>query len=273
MADFNTTRSFDLAIPSTVVAGTPVDCSTAAKGPRSIIMPAGTGLVRLFVAGKEAGHYDPVMTFMLGSSVQEKVIRDEQTGDEAQFAWARIDRLSGSGALAAQIVGEPIPGGAQGDAGPAGPAGATGATGPAGPTGATGSAGPAGPTGPTGGTGAAGATGATGDAGATGATGPAGPDYTVTTVKTGAYTAAAGELVRCDPSGAGFNVTLPAVGGGNAGKRIRVENVTTSGNSITVLPTGADTIEGAANAEIAGAYDGRSFLSDGVSMWMMGRED
>ena len=69
------------------------------------------------------------------------------------------------------------PTGPQGDTGPTGPQGATGATGPqgdTGPTGATGATGPTGPQGDTGPTGPQGDTGPTGPQGDTGPTGPQG---------------------------------------------------------------------------------------------------
>jgi hypothetical protein len=165
MADFNTIRSFDLAIPATITAGTPVDCSTASTRPKTLILPAGNGIVALYVALKELGNYTFVKTYSLSSAPTHQEV------NAPDFAWARLDRISGSGAGTAQLGGEPIPGGAQGDAGPTG---ATGATGPAGATGATGAAGAAGATGATGPAGPAGADGADGADGATGATGATG---------------------------------------------------------------------------------------------------
>jgi hypothetical protein len=166
MADYNKVRSFDIAIPSTVTTGTPVDVSTAGDRGKSLILPAGSGIVALYVAGKEAGNYAFVKTYSLSSTpTTAEVVAPN-------FLWARLDRISGSGALTAQLTGEPIPGGAQGDTG------ATGATGATGPAGATGSTGSTGSTGPTGATGAAGAAGAVGATGATGAAGAAGSDGT-----------------------------------------------------------------------------------------------
>jgi hypothetical protein len=167
--DYNTIRSFDLAIPSTAGTGTPVDCSTASTDDKSLILPAGNGQIRLYVAGKELGNYvfiPPAYTLGAATQTAEIVAPD--------FGWARLDRYSGTGAGTAQITGGPIPGGAQGDTGATGATGAAGATGPAGATGAAGAAGATGATGPTGAAGADGADGADGSDGATGATGATG---------------------------------------------------------------------------------------------------
>lgn len=64
-----------------------------------------------------------------------------------------------------------------------------------------------------------------------------------TAVKTSAYTAGYGELVLCNPTGAGFTVNLPAAVLG--GKPIIVKNDSTSTNNITIDGAGAETIDGA----------------------------
>jgi hypothetical protein len=144
--------------------------------------------------------------------------------------------------------------------GPAGPTGSTGATGATGPTGATGS---------TGATGAAGATGGTGPQGIQGVQGVAGSEFDISAIKTADYTAVAGALVRCDPTALGFAITLPAISGGNVGKHIVVENVSTSTNTITITPAGSDTIEGAASVTITTGHGSRNLVSDGVSDWIL----
>lgn len=86
--------------------------------------------------------------------------------------------------------------------------------------------------------------------------------------KTGAYSADIGELVKVDPSGGGFAVTLPtAVGYANQG--ITIKNVTNSTNAVTFNTTGGQTMDGAASGadQIDTAYETVTFISDG-SNWM-----
>lgn len=79
--------------------------------------------------------------------------------------------------------------------------------------------------------------------------------WNFTAIKTTDYTTAIGEVVKCDPSGAGFNVDLPAVPTTNTMRAIDiiVKNVTSSTNTITIRPNGSDTIDGAANTTITTA--------------------
>ncbi len=86
--------------------------------------------------------------------------------------------------------------------------------------------------------------------------------------KTGAYNAVIGDLVKVDPSGGGFAVTLPtAVGYANQG--ITIKNVTGSTNVVTFNTTGGQTMDGAASGadQIDTAYETVTFISDG-SNWM-----
>lgn len=92
--------------------------------------------------------------------------------------------------------------------------------------------------------------------------------FTVTAVKTGTYTAAIGELVRCDPSGAGFTVNLPASSTGNSGRQIIVKNVTGSANAITIDGNGAETIDGAATVAIAAGFGSVHLIDNGGGDWM-----
>jgi hypothetical protein len=91
--------------------------------------------------------------------------------------------------------------------------------------------------------------------------------WVVTTVKTGAYNAAAGELVRCDPSGGIFTVTLPTAVG-ISGRMISVKNVTSSVTAITIATTGGQTIDGAATVTINTGFDSLFFASDGAN-WLL----
>lgn len=110
-----------------------------------------------------------------------------------------------------------------------------------------------------------------GPPGPAGPAGPAGPPgaLTVTAVKVAPYTAASGELVRCNPTGGAFAVTLPLAASVTAGQPIVVKNTTSSTNAITIARSGADTIDGATSASIAVALGSLTFNSDGVSNWMI----
>jgi hypothetical protein len=111
------------------------------------------------------------------------------------------------------------------------------------------------------------------DAAALPATGPAGPAggarHPVAT-KTANFTAAANDLVPCDPSGGAFAVTLPAAASVSAGAEIVVKNVTTSTTAITIARTGSDTIDGGTSATMSNSKGVTYWISDGVSNWMKG---
>lgn len=94
-------------------------------------------------------------------------------------------------------------------------------------------------------------------------------EFLISATQTGAYTAECGELVRADPSGGGFTITLPAITTASAGGRIKVKNLTTSTNIITVDTTGADTIDGSATFTMNVSRASAEFISDGTSEWMV----
>ena len=94
-----------------------------------------------------------------------------------------------------------------------------------------------------------------------------GAGWTVTAVQTGAYGAAIGELVRCDPSGGGFTITLPTAVG-QSGLSIGVKNVTNSTNTVTIATTSSQTIDGGANTIIERGFQFLEFVSDGAN-WMI----
>lgn len=72
-----------------------------------------------------------------------------------------------------------------------------------------------------------------------------------TGVQDAAYSANAWDLVECDPTLAGFTVTLPEKP--PSGTEVMVKNASASANAITIAPRGTDTIDGAAGATIAAA--------------------
>ncbi len=86
--------------------------------------------------------------------------------------------------------------------------------------------------------------------------------FTVTAVQTGTYNAAVGELVLCDPSGAGFTVNLPAASG-NSGRHVWVKNTTSSTNTITIDGSGAETIDGATTTTITTGFGAVRLVCDG----------
>jgi NADH:ubiquinone oxidoreductase subunit F (NADH-binding) len=78
----------------------------------------------------------------------------------------------------------------------------------------------------------------------------------------------ANQVVRVDPSAGGFNVTLPLAAGFN-GQSIVVKNVSTSTNIVTILRSGADTIDGLTSQQLSGDHFLIEFTSDGVAEWMI----
>ena len=91
--------------------------------------------------------------------------------------------------------------------------------------------------------------------------------WSVTAVKTSAHTAAIGELVRCDPSGGAFTVTLPTAAS-VSGQKIVIKNVTTSTNIITLDGDGSETIDGSLTVLMSVGYQALTLCSDGTN-WMI----
>lgn len=73
-----------------------------------------------------------------------------------------------------------------------------------------------------------------------------------------------GTFYDCDPSGAAFNITLPAIGSGNHGKPIGINVVTTSAHAVTPVPAGSDTLP-ANLATVSGAYGRAVLMADNGS--------
>lgn len=111
--------------------------------------------------------------------------------------------------------------------------------------------------------------------GAPGPTGPAGPPgppggaWTITAVKTANYNAVVSDLVRVDPSGGAFTITLPDAVTSGAGSSVIVKNVTSSPLPVLTAPTGADTIDGAASYSFSTGLGSLTFVSDGIANWMV----
>jgi len=71
-------------------------------------------------------------------------------------------------------------------------------------------------------------------------------------------------------SAGAFGFSLPAISAANAGCEIAVKNTTALGTAFTLIPAGADTVEGAAAPfAVGGALSAVTVVSDGVSNWMV----
>ena len=96
--------------------------------------------------------------------------------------------------------------------------------------------------------------------------------WNITATKTADYTTAIGEVVKCDPSGAGFNVDLPAIPSTATLRDVDVivKNITSSTNTITIRPQAGETIDGAANVTITTARGVVRLLAiPGGTDWMI----
>ena len=85
---------------------------------------------------------------------------------------------------------------------------------------------------------------------------------TTAAAKTSAYAAVIGDMVKVDPTGGTFAVTLPALSATNSGQPIYAHNTTTSTTAVTFLPTGSDTINGLTSTSIAASKGSKGFLAD-----------
>jgi hypothetical protein len=97
------------------------------------------------------------------------------------------------------------------------------------------------------------------------------PFDALTAVKTAVYSANFGEIVRCDPTGGGFAVNLPAIATWTKSRpyRVAVKNVTTSANAITVTPSAGQTIDGGATFVMDVAREYAEFVPNGATDWLV----
>lgn len=94
--------------------------------------------------------------------------------------------------------------------------------------------------------------------------------YRVTDVKTGNYTAALQEIVLVDPTGGGFNVTLPLTTSGQEYTKIHVKNIGTSTNTVTILPSGSEKIDGKNSVSITAGNNSLGMLNNrSRSEWLV----
>jgi len=180
------------------------------------------------------------------------------------------------------------PAGAQGAAGPQGPQGNPGPTGiqglkggpgPAGANGPAGARGPTGVPGPTGLQGPTGLAGFPGPTGSPGPPGPTGPAFSNTFAADATYhgsfvipSASSLHTFLVDPTG-GVTVTLPPASS-LAGRLVSIQTKQfVTGNSITVIPSGADKIfthnltAGVTSVQFGTAAE---FISDGTRWLLLG---
>lgn len=81
----------------------------------------------------------------------------------------------------------------------------------------------------------------------------------------------AGQLIRVNPTGGAFAVTLPPAID-HPGQSISIKNVSTSANNVTLTAAPGDTVEGGATSVISGSHFFVQVTSDGVtSWWITGR--
>jgi hypothetical protein len=88
------------------------------------------------------------------------------------------------------------------------------------------------------------------------------------------YTLALGDnkkLVKADASGGAFDVNLPSAAAVGRGWRITVKKIDVSVNTVTLKPSGAETIDGAATEGISNRYFSITLISDGTN-WLIASE-
>lgn len=96
----------------------------------------------------------------------------------------------------------------------------------------------------------------------------AGSIATAVSSKTTAYTlTAADSVVTANATTSAFAVMLPSAAS-ITGRRYTVKKIDASGNAVTVIPTGAETIDGAASFTLAKENDTVSVISNGAS-WLV----
>lgn len=78
-------------------------------------------------------------------------------------------------------------------------------------------------------------------------------------------------IILADDTGGSFDVTLPAAT--NAGKTFLIVKKNTSANTVTIITTGADTIEGQTHVALVAQYDKTLLVADGVSTWLQVEEE
>lgn len=89
----------------------------------------------------------------------------------------------------------------------------------------------------------------------------------VSTAASGTLTV--GRAAQVDCTAANATRTVPAAATAGAGKRLIVRKVDSTVHTLTVQPTGGDTVGGAASYVLDAAGEGVELASDGVSDWLL----
>ena len=79
------------------------------------------------------------------------------------------------------------------------------------------------------------------------------------------YTAADGEALAVDASAGAVTITLPSP---SSGARVRVKKTDASSNTVTVQPSGSETIDGASSHTISQKNEAYEYVSDGTN-WLI----
>jgi len=79
------------------------------------------------------------------------------------------------------------------------------------------------------------------------------------------YTAADGEALAVDASAGAVTITLPSP---SNGARVRVKKTDASSNTVTVQPSGTETIDGASSHTISQKNEAYEYISDGTN-WLI----
>ena len=89
----------------------------------------------------------------------------------------------------------------------------------------------------------------------------------VRTLTATATLAATDRVVLVDPTAGSVTVNLPTAAG-NTGVQHWIKRTTGGANTVTIDPSGAQTIDGQATLAVAGQYDSYTLVSDGAN-WMI----
>ena len=87
-----------------------------------------------------------------------------------------------------------------------------------------------------------------------------------TVIKTGTYTAVAGDTVLADTTSSGFTVTLP-LSSANKNQSIQVKKTSSDGNTVTIGRTSGDLIDGATSKTFTAQFTTLEVISDGAGNW------
>lgn len=95
----------------------------------------------------------------------------------------------------------------------------------------------------------------------------AGGSRLTTVSKTGNFTVIFEDVVRVDATAGAVAITLPTITMKDIGQMVWVKKVDASANAVTVTRGGADLIDGAATAVLAGQYDAVILVVTAAAEW------